>query len=41
MEHLQINMKIHKSEYRIQKKNNILAPVFSCFGLPAPAMALG
>ena len=37
-------MRIQESEYRIQKKNNImviLAPVFSCFVAPAPGMAVG
>jgi len=36
-------MRIQESEYRIQKKNNImvfLALVFSCFVVPAPGMAV-
>ena len=36
-------MRIQESEYRIQKKNNtmvILAPIFSCFVVPVPGMAV-
>jgi hypothetical protein len=36
-------MRIQESESRIQKKNNtivILAPVFSCFVVPAPGMGV-